>query len=177
MGPCPFPQMTLQNRPYNWCSALPGLLLGLLVLVVYLPSLSGQFLWDEDSNVTKRAPLRSLSGLSRIWFEPGATQQYYPLTHTSFWLDYHLWGLNPFGYRLENVLLHALSAILLWLILRRIEVKGAWLGAALFALLSGLRRVGRLDHRTKEYPLRILFPRGSPRLARILATRTSHSQK
>jgi hypothetical protein len=106
----------------------------LLVLVVYLPALSGQFLSDDDSNVTKRAPLRSFAGLSRIWFEPGATQQYYPLTHTSFWLDYHLWGLNPFGYHVENVLLHALSSILLWLTLRRLAVKGAWLGAALFAL-------------------------------------------
>jgi len=126
--------MTLQNRPHNWCSALPGLLLGLLVFAVYLPSMSGQFLWDDDSNITKRGPLRSFVGLSRIWFEPGATQQYYPLTHTSFWLDYHLWGLNPFGYHLENVLLHALSAILVWLILRRLAAKGAWLGAALFAL-------------------------------------------
>jgi tetratricopeptide (TPR) repeat protein len=102
--------------------------------VAYLPALSGQFLWDDDSNVTKRAPLRSLAGLWRIWFEPGATQQYYPLTHSSFWLDYHLWGLHPFGYHAENVLLHALSAILLWFILRRLSVRGAWLGAALFAL-------------------------------------------
>src|SRR3974390_3136997 len=126
--------MSPLNRPRDWRSALPGLLLGLLVLLAYLPALLGQFLWDDDSNVTKRAPLRSLAGLWRIWFEPGATQQYYPLTHTSFWLDYHLWGLNPFGYHVENVLLHALSAMLLWLILRRLAVRGAWLGAALFAL-------------------------------------------
>jgi tetratricopeptide (TPR) repeat protein len=126
--------MKSPNRPRDWRSALPGLLLGALVLVVYLPSLSGEFLWDDDSNVTKRGPLRSLAGLWRIWFQPGATQQYYPLTHTSFWLDYHVWGLNPFGYHLENVILHALSAILLWLILRRLKVKGTWLGAALFAL-------------------------------------------
>ena len=126
--------MTLRNWRRDWRSALPGVLLGVLVLIAYWPSLSGQFLWDDDSNVTKRAPLRSLHGLWRIWFAPGATQQYYPLTHTSFWLDYHVWGLHPFGYHAENVLLHALSASLLWLILRRLAVKGAWLGAAFFAL-------------------------------------------
>ena len=126
--------MTLLIRPRDWRSTLPCPLLGLLVLVAYLPALSGQFLWDDDSNVTKRGALRSLAGLWRIWFEPGATQQYYPLTHTSFWLDYHFWGLHPLGYHVENCLLHAMSAVLLWLILRRLAVKGAWLGAALFAL-------------------------------------------
>src|SRR5215468_10481346 len=106
--------MTPPKRSPNSRSLFPALSLGLLVLAAYLPSLSGQFLWDDDSNVTKRAPLRSLTGLCRIWFEPGATQQYYPLTHTSFWVDYHLWGLHPLAYHFENALLHALGAILVW---------------------------------------------------------------
>src|SRR5215471_5540587 len=110
--------MTSSDKPLNWRSALPGLLLGLLVLVVYFPSLCGQFLWDDDSNVTKRAPLRSLSGLYRIWFDPGATQQYYPLTHTSFWLDFHLWGFHTPGYHVVNILLYAVTVILLWMLLR-----------------------------------------------------------
>src|SRR5580693_9108857 len=118
----------------RWRSAFPGLLLALLVAVVYLPALRGDFIWDDDSNITKSAPLRSLRGLWQIWTKPGATQQYYPITHSTFWLDYHVWGLNTFGYHLENVLLHALSAMLLWVILRRLAVPGAWLGAALFAL-------------------------------------------
>src|SRR5215471_9249608 len=84
-----------------------GVLLFLLVLVVYWPALRGEFIWDDDSNVTTRMVLRSWDGLRRIWFEQGATQQYYPLTHTNFWLDYHLWGLNQFPYHLENVLQHA----------------------------------------------------------------------
>ena len=111
-----------------------GALIVLLVFLAYFPALRGQFLWDDDCNVTGNVPLRSSAGLRRIWFELGATQQYYPLMHTSFWMEYHLWGLNPLGYHVTNVCLHALSAILLWLILRWLGVRGAWLGAAIFAL-------------------------------------------
>ncbi len=128
------PQITRPKGARWWKTALPGLLLLPLVLLAYLPALRGEFIWDDDYNVIKSAPLRSLDGLRRIWFEPGATQQYYPLTHTTFWLDYHLWGLHPWGYHLENILLHAFSAILLWFALRRLKVPGSWLGAALFAL-------------------------------------------
>ena len=106
----------------------------LLVCIVYLPALRGQFIWDDDYNILKSAPLRSLAGLWRIWFEPGATQQYYPLTHSSFWLDVQLWGLWPPPFHAENILLHAFSAFLVWRILLRLRVPGAWLGAALFGL-------------------------------------------
>src|SRR5687768_10450531 len=59
--------------------------------VIYFPALSGTLLWDDASHVT-RPELRSLDGLFRIWFEPGATQQYYPLLHSAFWLEAQLWG-------------------------------------------------------------------------------------
>ena len=106
----------------------------LLVFLAYFPALRGQFLWDDDVYVTGNTTLHSVNGLWQIWFKPGVTVQYYPLTFTSFWLEYHLWGLNPLGYHVTNVCLHALSAILLWLVLRRLGVRGAWLGAAIFAL-------------------------------------------
>jgi tetratricopeptide (TPR) repeat protein len=122
------------NRPDRWQAVWPGLALALLVIAVYLPALRGQFIWDDDFHVLKNTSLRSLTGLWRIWFEPGATQQYYPLTYSSFWIDYHLWELNPPPYHAENILLHALNAVLVWRLLRRLNVPGAWLGAALFAL-------------------------------------------
>src|SRR5581483_2883217 len=129
------PQTTNPVRmPIRLPPAVLASALVLLILIAYLPALPGQFLWDDDSNVTKNEPLRSLAGLRRIWFEPGATQQFYPLTHSTFWLDYHLWGLHTLPYHLENILLHSFSTILLWLILKRLKVRGAWLGAALFGL-------------------------------------------
>lgn len=108
------------------------LILG-LTLLVYFPSLRGELLWDDAGHVT--APeLQSWAGLLRIWFEPGATQQYYPLLHSAFWLEHQLWGDATLGYRLVNVLWHATSAWLLVAILRRLTVPGALFAGLLFAL-------------------------------------------
>src|SRR5262249_45486376 len=73
-------------------------------------------------------------GLGRIWFEPQASPQYYPLVFTSFWIENKLWGLRPLGFHLVNVLLHAANAILVWRILKRLEVRGALVVGAIFAL-------------------------------------------
>ena len=104
-----------------------------LTLAVYWPALSGGFIWDDDAHVT-RPDMRSFGGLFRIWFEPGATQQYYPLLHSAFWFEHKLWGDAPLGYHLVNVLLHATAATLFGLLLRRLTVPGAWLAAFLFLL-------------------------------------------
>lgn len=102
-------------------------------IVVYSPSLHGVLLWDDAGHVT--APyLRSIPGLIRIWFEPGATQQYYPLLHSAFWLEHRIWGDAPLGYHLANVIQHALAATLVGLVVRRLALPGAWLAAWLFAL-------------------------------------------
>jgi len=114
-----------------WLRA-PGLVL--LALAAYGPVWQAGFIWDDDAHVTNNKTLRSLAGLGKIWFDPEATPQYYPLVHTSFWLEYHAWGLHPLGYHLINVLLHASNALLLWLVLRRLGVPGAFWAAALFAV-------------------------------------------
>ncbi len=106
----------------------------LITLLAYVPALHGGFIWDDDAHVTDSAALRTLHGLVTIWTKPGAVMQYYPLVHTSFWVQYHLWQLNPFGYHLVNVLLQAGNAILLWLVLERLEIAGGWLAAAVFAI-------------------------------------------
>jgi len=105
-----------------------------LLIVAYIPALRGGFIWDDDDYVTGNQTLRSLVGLGRIWFDPSATPQYYPLVHTTFWFEYHLWGLHAFGYHAINLGLHALSAILLYRLLIRLELPGAWIAAAIFAL-------------------------------------------
>src|SRR5260221_604621 len=103
-------------------------------LVVYWPALHGGFIWDDDDHISTNATLRSLGGLRDIWFKPGATCQYYPLTFTWFWAGYQLWGLNPLGYHLLNVVMHGVVAVLLWQVLARLKVRGAGLAGAIFAL-------------------------------------------
>jgi tetratricopeptide (TPR) repeat protein len=106
----------------------------LLVAVSFAPAAAAHFVWDDDLHVTGNPLLRSAHGLYRLWFDPAAFQQYYPLTQTTWWLEYHLWGDAPVGYHLNNLLIHAANALLLWRLLRRLGVPGAWWAAALFAV-------------------------------------------
>jgi protein O-mannosyl-transferase len=115
-------------------SFAPAVFLMLLPAIAYLPATRAGFIWDDDAHVTNSAPLRAAGGLRQIWFKIGATPQYYPLVHTSFWLEYQLWGLEPRGYHVTNIVLHALSAVVLWRILARLNVPGAWFAAAIFAI-------------------------------------------
>lgn len=103
------------------------------VFLAYQPAWHGGFIWDDDAHVT-RPELRSLEGLFRIWIEPSATQQYYPLVHSTFWVQHLLWGDATLGYHLLNLFLHTGSAILVALILRQLAVPGAFLAAIIFAL-------------------------------------------
>lgn len=72
-----------------------AVLLIALTFAAYLPAWRAGFIWDDDDYVTANVTLRSLDGLRRIWLEPGAVPQYYPLTFTTFWVERHLWGLRP----------------------------------------------------------------------------------
>ena len=117
----------------------------LLALTIYSPAMRGEFLWDDDRHVSHNANLRSVNGLTNIWTKfghlEGGTPQYYPLTHTTYWIEYQLFGkgagartLSPLVFHVTNILLHAGAAVLLWFILRRLRVPGAWLAAAVFAM-------------------------------------------
>ena len=127
------------QSPTLWRTSLgtmviPAAVIVVAVMLAYLPALHGDFIWDDPKYVSENPILRDPDGLSRIWTELGATVQYYPLVFTAFWLEYRIWGLDTFGYHLINVLLHAASSILLWRVLRRLSVPGAWLAATIFAL-------------------------------------------
>lgn len=101
----------------------------------------GQFIWDDDAHVTK-PELRSAHGLYRIWFDVGATQQYYPLLHSAFWIQHKLWGDWPIAYHLVNLVLHICVTMLVMAIMRRLlraksvawADAGAFLTAVVFAL-------------------------------------------
>jgi tetratricopeptide (TPR) repeat protein len=106
----------------------------LLAIAAHGTAVRNGFIWDDDDYVVENATLHAPDGLRQIWFEIGSTPQYYPLVHTSYWLEYRLWGLEPAGYHAVNVLLHALACLLLFSVLRSLAVPGAWLAAAIFAV-------------------------------------------
>ena len=91
----------------------------------------------DDRIITNSEPVREVSGLWQIWFSPSAIEEeghYWPLVYTTFWLEHKLWGFDPTGYHIVNVLLHLVNVLLLWHLLRRLAVPGAWVVAAVFAV-------------------------------------------
>ena len=122
---------------YSRQGLLAFVALGLLVIVSYLPAmLWGGFVWDDNLCI-KVDPVREVSGLWQIWFSPSAIEEeyhYWPLVYTTFWLEHKLWGFDPTGYHIVNVLLHLANTLLLWHLLRRLAVPGAWMIAAVFAV-------------------------------------------
>jgi tetratricopeptide (TPR) repeat protein len=120
------------DRPAWRALALFAALL-VLTALAYQPAWHGTLLWDDAQHLTPAA-LRPAGGLWRIWFDLGATQQYYPIVHSAFWLEHRLWGDTTLGYHVVNIVLHAASAALLASVLRRLSVPGAALAGCLFAL-------------------------------------------
>ena len=113
----------------HWLLAL--VLIG-LVFVAYARVLNCGFIWDDEAHVTQNPCVIGPLGLKEIWTSTRAV--YYPLVLTTFWALHKFVGLAPWPYHVLNVLMHAASAVLLWRVLRHLEVRGAWLGAALWAL-------------------------------------------
>lgn len=109
------------------------LVLALVTLAAYQPAWHGGQLWDDDAHLTPPG-LASWTGLAQIWTDVTVTQQYYPVANTAFWAMNRLWGHDTLGYHVVNILLHALSAFLIGVMLRRWAVPGAWVAAVIFAL-------------------------------------------
>src|SRR2546430_6447911 len=124
---------------YPWRNYIFAIALVLVTLSAYRPVWHGTFLMDDDAYLIAKPELRSVSGLITIWAEPqtapqGHLRQYHPLVNTVFWIGNRLWGNAMLGYHLVNIALHTVSALLLWKILRELDIPGAWLAAAIFAL-------------------------------------------
>jgi tetratricopeptide (TPR) repeat protein len=111
-----------------------ALLLVLGTLLLYIPAIRSGYIWDDDSYVHNNPTLDAPDALVRIWLDRTASPQYYPLVFTTFCIERALWGERPAGYHLVNALLHGLCAVLLWRLLRRLGVPGAFLAACVFAV-------------------------------------------
>src|SRR5262249_17909532 len=103
------------------------------IFAVYWPAMHGGRLVDDNINITP-PELRSASGLYRIWFDPSSTAQYYPLLQSVFWLEHKTWGDALLGYHLINVIWHSIASLLVYLVLSRLDLPGALLSAAIFAV-------------------------------------------
>ena len=131
--------VTALRRLASWArasEARQGRGLVLLVLVAYLPAFSGGFVWDDWILVTEPL-IRRWDGIIPIWLSPAELRyegHYWPFVYTSFWIEHKLWGLHPAGYHAVNILLHAVNTLLIWRLLLRLAVPGAWLVAAVFAV-------------------------------------------
>lgn len=124
------PPKTPERARVRWL-LWPALLL--VTAAAYRPAWYGGLLWDDAAHITA-AHLRDLTGLWRIWFDVGATQQYYPVVHSAFWLAHRAWGDQTLPYHLLNIGLHATSAFVLALLLWRLAIPGAAVAAVVFAL-------------------------------------------
>src|SRR5208282_1257532 len=123
---------TMKNE---WKSPAAGAtLILLLAFVAYLPALRCGYIWDDDVYVTRNPLLTAPDGLNRIWFTAHPYTAYFPMVNTTLRFEHMLWGLNPAGYHFVNILLHAINALLVWVVLRRLALPGSWLAAAIWAI-------------------------------------------
>jgi protein O-mannosyl-transferase len=126
-----------QNQSLSRRQCLLGLCaLFAFTLIAYAPAFRAGFVWDDDA-ITNNELMRSGRGLVKLWTEPAANpreEHYWPVVYSAFWLQHQLWGPSALGYHAVGVLLHVVNSVLLWQLLRRLKVRGAWFAGAVFAL-------------------------------------------
>ena len=108
-------------------------LIAIAAFIAYLPSINGGFVWDDDLLLTNNYLVKAADGLQRFWCTTEA-KDYWPATNTSFWIEWRLWGMNSTGYHVSNLILHIVEALLIWIILRKLSIPGAFLAAMIFAV-------------------------------------------
>ena len=135
-----------KGKPAPWPGilrrdAFAVLVLGVLVVVIYFPATQAGFVWD-DSIMRDLKAVSTWGGIWELWFDPASAYMqggrwreghYWPLFYTIFWLEHKLWGFSPAGYHIVNILIHFANTALLWRVLLRLGVPGAWFAAAVFA--------------------------------------------
>jgi tetratricopeptide (TPR) repeat protein len=122
---------------------LLALLAAALTVMVYLPSVKGEFLdFDDPEYVVDNPYIRTPDADFVVWsFSTFRGSGWHPLTWLTYGMDYALWGLDPFGFRLTNTILHGLNVVLVMLFLiRAFRIRGELSGGAVLfgASVAGL---------------------------------------
>jgi len=112
---------------------LGSIALVLLTLFVYIPGMQADFIWDDNLLLTQNRLMHDDDGLYKFWFTTRAPD-YLPLTWTTLWLEWRCWGQDATGYHVTNIAMHAVAVLLLWMVLGRLRIPGAWLAALIFAI-------------------------------------------
>jgi tetratricopeptide (TPR) repeat protein len=121
-----------QSRLGSWKWAGIGLI-ALAALVAYFPCLHGSFLFDDGVLIWQNPTIQSPDALYRIWFTTEPID-YWPVTNTAFWLEWRQWRTGTTGYHVVSLLLHISGSLLVWAVLRKLAIPGAFIAAILFAV-------------------------------------------
>jgi tetratricopeptide (TPR) repeat protein len=110
---------TLQPRLARW---LPPLLIVLLTLLAFSPTLRNEFVnWDDKRNFVENIHFRGLGWSHLRWmFTTFHLGVYQPLSWMVLGLQYLLWGMNPVGYHVTSLLLHATNAVIFYFVTLRL---------------------------------------------------------
>lgn len=134
------------NNRRRWQGIIGATAIVLLTFLVYCPVLPGSFLMDDARLIGRDNPL--VTGeltLRSLWFGTDFT-----FATFVWWLEHLAFGGHPAGYHVVNIVLQAVSAVLLWRLLDRLKIPGAWLAGALFAIhpvcVNSVTRIAELKN-------------------------------
>jgi protein O-mannosyl-transferase len=108
-------------------------LIAVAVFSAYMPCINGRFIMDDDLLLTENPLIKATDGLQQFWC-CADSPEFYPVTYNTFWIEWRLWEMNPAGYHVTNLILHIVESLLIWIILRKLHIPGAFLAAMLFAV-------------------------------------------
>jgi Tfp pilus assembly protein PilF len=113
------PVSSLIERVAGWAVPLE---IALVTAAVFLPALRADWTdWDDPINFLANPYYRGLGLRQLRWMLTASVMGHWiPVTWLTLGADYAMWGMRPFGYHLTNLLLHAASGALFYLVARRL---------------------------------------------------------
>ncbi|KAF0146398.1 MAG: hypothetical protein FD156_66 [Nitrospirae bacterium] len=109
----------------NWTELLKSrkgiLFIVICTAVVYINSLSNGFVWDDNVLLVPNEAYKKLD-FGRIFFTKVNSLEYLPFRDLSYVIDYQIWGMNPFGFHLTNLLLYLITLFVLFNMVKNIAI-------------------------------------------------------